>query len=114
MEIQKINLEQHSLTVDEALATVETEIQALKINPNIKMLKIIHGYGSKGVGGKIKEALPQVLNKLKTQKKIEWWVNNSNFGVLSNKYKEYSKKYPEIILDNDLKNFNPGITIVFL
>ena len=114
MKIQKLNLESFYPTVEEALALITREIETLKLNPDTKILKVVHGYGSKGVGGKIKEALPQLLNTLKTQKKIEWWVNNSNFGVLSKNYKEYSKKYPEIILDNDLKNFNPGITIIFL
>lgn len=112
--IYKINVENFKLTVNEALAQIENEIDALKLGGNKCVLKVIHGYGSSGCGGEIKKNLPAFLNLLKSGGKIEDYVENSKFGALSQKYKKYTKLFPELILDADLKNLNPGITIIFL
>lgn len=112
--IYKINVENFKLTVNEALAQIESEIDALKITNTKCVLKVIHGYGSSGCGGEIKKQIPAFLNSLKARSKIEDFVENSKFGVLSTKYKKYTNIFPELILDNDLKNLNPGITIIFL
>ena len=112
--IYKINVENFKLTVNEALAQIESEIDALKLINKRCVLKVIHGYGSSGSGGEIKKNLPAFLNILKARGKIEDYAENSKFGVLSQKYKKYSKSFPELVLDADLKNLNPGITIVFI
>ena len=112
--IYKINVESFKLTVNEALAQIESEIDALKLINKPCILKVIHGYGSSGCGGEIKKNLPAFLNILKARGKIKDYAENSKFGVLSLKYKKYSGIFPELILDNDLKNLNPGITIIFI
>ena len=110
--IAKIDVESERLTVAEALAKVETELEALKLGGE-SCAKIIHGYGSKGVGGEIKRALLQHLKTLKKHKKIEDFFANETFSFTQKKYNFYTKKYPNLVLDPDLKNLNFGITIVF-
>ena len=112
--IYKINVESFKLTVNEALAQIESEIETLKLAGIKCVLKVIHGYGSSGSGGEIKKNLPAFLNALKANNKIEDYIENSKFGALSQKYKKYTKIFPELILDSDLRNLNPGITIIFL
>jgi len=112
--IYLINVESFSLTVNEALASIETEIDVLKLLNKHVVLKVVHGYGSSGNGGEIKKALPSFLNILKAKGKISDFVANSSFGVLSQKYKTYTKIFPELVLDKDLANQNPGITLIFL
>ena len=51
---------------------------------------------------------------MKAKKKIKDFVLNTSFGEQSNVYKKYTKLFPELILDSDLKNLNPGITIIFI
>ena len=112
-KIKSINVE-FGLTCGEALATVEHEIEVLSFNKATKVLKVIHGYGSSGSGGVIKSGLTELLKRLVKLKKIEDFVQNNKFGTLSDKYKKYTKIYPSLLLDSDLQNLNPGITIVFL
>ena len=111
--IVKIDVESGALTVAEALAKVETELEILKLS-GVKMAKIVHGYGSKGVGGEIKKALLMRLTQLKRSKKIEDFSPCEAFSFLSFTGKIYQKKYPSLLIDEDLKTKNFGITIVFL
>lgn len=109
-----INVENGSFSVDQALAEVETEIEVLQLlKSKIGVLKIVHGYGSSGVGGQIKKALPGLLKTLKRQGKIADFFGNETLARTGKIFKNYSKIYPSLLVDEDLKNLNPGITIVF-
>lgn len=112
--IYVLNVENSKLTVSEALAQIEAEVDALKLLNAPCVLKIIHGYGSSGNGGEIKKSLPQFLHTLKSRAKICDYTANSKFSPLSAKYKKYTKIFPALVLDSDLKNLNPGITLVFI
>lgn len=114
MKIQKINIESYPLAVDEALSKVQTEIEVLSLSTEPKVLKVIHGYGSRGVGGKIKSEIIPLLQTLCKQGKILDFVPNEKFTPQNEKYITYTKLYPELILDSDLQNQNPGITLIFL
>ena len=46
------NIKENSHTVEEALANFEIELENAKLQ-NAKILKVIHGYVSNGVGGAI-------------------------------------------------------------
>lgn len=114
MKIQKINVESYPLAVDEALSKVQTEIEVLSFGEQTKVLKVIHGYGSRGVGGKIKIEIIPLLQTLCKQGKILDFIPNEKFTPQNEKYLTYTKLYPELILDADLQNQNPGITLIFL
>lgn len=110
--IKTINIE-NGLKCDEALAQLQLEIEALSLTQT-KILKVIHGYGSSGIGGIIKKEVQILLKTLKSQNKILNFVQNEKFGATSPLYQKYTKLFPSLILDSDLQNLNPGITLVFL
>ena len=110
--IPKIDVESEKLTVLEAVAKVEIELERLKFG-NEKVALIIHGYGSKGVGGEIKKAVLDRLKTLKNYKKISDFYPCEKFSFTNKKYNFYIKKYPNLLLNNQLKNLNFGVTIVF-
>lgn len=112
--IKSINVESGLYACDEALALIENEIEVLSLDPNVKILKVIHGYGSSGSGGAIKSSLPNLLKRLVKLNKIEDFIENNKFGALNAKYKKYTKLYPSLLLDSDLQNLNAGITLIFL
>ena len=112
-DIIKLDVESKNLTVLEALATVEMEIETLKLGGE-SLLKIVHGYGSKGVGGNIKKALLAHLKILKKHKKICDFFACEKFCITHKNYKIYIKKYPNLLVDGNIKNLNPGATIVIL
>ena len=114
MRIATIDIERGMLACDEALSKVQNEIEVLAINKQVKVLKVIHGYGSKGTGGKIKHDLLFLLQNLLKQKKIKGFAPNERFTQQNEKYSNYFKLYPELLIDSDLQNLNPGITLIFL
>ena len=114
MRIATIDIESGMLACDEALSKVQNEIEVLAINNQVKVLKVIHGYGSKGTGGKIKREIILLLQTLVRQNKIKDFAPNERFTQQNEKYTKYFKLYPELLIDSDLQNLNPGITLIFL
>lgn len=113
MDYAELNLKENSPSVDEAMAILEINIDICK-KSGVKVLKVIHGYGSHGVGGAICLELRNRLRNLKKQEIIkdyllgsEWDISNEKcFNILTNLSDHYT--------DKDLNNNNPGITIVVL
>ena len=113
MKVETINIKEGFPPSDYAVANMEIFIEALK-NTDTKVLKVVHGYGSHGVGGEIKKLAHERLLVLKKQKKIKDFIPAEKFGE-EQKHSDYIlENFPELILDSDLKNYNSGITLVFL
>ena len=64
MDYAELNLKENSPSVDEAMAILEINIDICK-KSGVKVLKVIHGYGSHGVGGAICLELRNRLRHLK-------------------------------------------------
>lgn len=112
--IQTLNIEKEALACDQAVALVEQEIEVLNLQKEIKILKVIHGYGSSGTGGKIKQELSLFLQDFVKKNKIKYFIQNEKFTPAKKEYSFYTKLYPQLILESDLQNQNPGITLIFL
>jgi len=97
-------------TVESALSQLEIFI---RISKQEKVIKIIHGYGSSGKGGKIKTAFREECEKLKSRKITKDYIPGEasyqpmGFDELIRKYK------PLISQDKDFKIGNEGITYLF-
>ena len=70
MKLITIDIKSNNQTVSEALAQFEMELQTYKFG-GFKVMKVIHGYGSHGVGGAIKQAFLKKCTDLKNRKIIE-------------------------------------------
>lgn len=113
MKIITLNIKDGFPPSDVAVANMEIEIEAMT-KTQTKVIKLIHGYGSHGVGGEIKKLAHSRLAHLKKQNKILDFIPGEKFGE-SVKHSEYiMTNFPELILDADLKNYNSGITLIFL
>ena len=113
MKIKTINIKEGYPPSDVAVANMEIEIEAIS-GSEAKVLKIVHGYGSHGIGGEIKKLAHSRLTELKKMKKILDFIPGERFGEEQKNSLFIIKNYPELILDEDLKNYNSGITLVFL
>ena len=111
--IKRINIKDDHPPVDVAVSRALSEIECSKLQ-NEPFLKIIHGYGSGGVGGEIKKQLHVELNSLKKSKKIFDYIKGENFQSNHPLYESAIKASPELILDQDLVNLNSGITLIVL
>ena len=58
--VRELNLEQGRPSVDQALGWLEAELEAAR-KMNTPLMKLIHGYGSSGKGGRIRTASRKYL-----------------------------------------------------
>ncbi len=109
MEI--INIEQGHPRVAQALTMLTNGLYRARATGK-PFAKIIHGYGSSGTGGAIKEALPRELRNYILRKVIVSYCPGEDFGPFSSAAREMSARHPEISRDSDWGMHNDGITIV--
>lgn len=110
---KEYNVKQFSPSVEESLGLIEIEIEKCK-REGIKVLKVIHGYGSNGVGGAISVALKQKLIIWKKHKLIEDYLFGADWNAYNKKATNILFKYPSIPPDNDFNHGNMGMTILIL
>ena len=108
-----VNIKENFPTVEEARRLMEGKIDNAKSN-GIKIVKIVHGYGSSGKGGKIKIAIQKSLNKLKKNGRIKEWIVGECFSTSDEKTQQMIKIYPKLKNNSDMNNRNQGISLVFL
>ena len=112
MYYKTFNVKQDSPTVALAIANIEIEINVCRLE-GIKVLKIIHGYGSHGTGGEIKRALGPWLKINKRKHFIQDYIMGETFPT-SPRAKFFKEICPEIMGDAELYYANPGVTILLL
>ena len=113
MDYKILNLKENSPTVDEALAILEINIEAFKLE-GVKVVKVIHGYGSHGVGGVICSNVRQKLMAFKRGKKIKDFLLGNEWDMSNEKCINILTKLKDCYNDEDLGKMNPGITIIVL
>jgi hypothetical protein len=111
-EIRIVNLEAGLPTVEQARTLLAEELRKARAD-GTRLLKLIHGYGSSGVGGALRDGLLGTLGRLQMQGEIafvageDWRISDATTWALL-------KRYPGLRRDSDLGRGNRGITIVVL
>ena len=100
-------------TVEEARARLKSEIDGAR-QSGLIALKIIHGYGSSGVGGSLKHAVRRSLRKRVKEGQIRAFVGGEEWDIFEERTREILEECPELAKDRDLRGYNEGITIVLL
>ena len=114
MRIATVDIERGMLACDEALSKVQNEIEILAINKQVKVLKVIHGYGSHGVGGAIKQAFLKRCAELKSRKIIEDYTCCDKWTE-KNLVRKIAINYcPDLLADAELKYINSGCSIIIM
>ena len=73
---------------------------------------VIHGYGSSGKGGTIKASVQEHLQCLKKHKKIVDFVPGEMWSDSNQKVVTLQRLCPDLILSDQVKGNNSGITVV--
>lgn len=110
MRYKVLNLKENQPTVELALALLEIEIEIAK-REGCYAMKIIHGYGSHGVGGEIKRALKFWLMRAKKRGLIRDYVKGEQWTA-SAVAEKIKKQCPEVMGDPELYFANAGVTII--
>ena len=110
---KEYNVKENFPSVVEALGLIEIEIEKCK-KEGVKVLKIIHGYGSNGIGGNISIALKQKVKNWKKTGLITDFLFGNEWNAYNQKARDVLFKHPSIPFDKDFNHSNMGMTILVL
>ena len=111
--VKLINLELDHPTVTQGLLRFDHALAAAR-QEGIAILKVIHGYGSSGVGGQLRFELWQVLDRCKRNGQILDFIPGEEFRVSNEGTWALLRNFPEMKRDRDLGRQNKGVTLVVL
>jgi hypothetical protein len=111
--LKTVILKEGMPTVEQARARLNSEIQTAQ-RTGVQVLKLVHGYGSTGVGGDLRIALQSTLRQMATKREIRDCIYGENWRTSDERSWDLLKRLPELKNDSDLGKGNKGITIVLL
>ena len=100
-------------SVERARARLQTELRSAR-QCGVKVLKLVHGYGSSGIGGDLRISLQSTLRQMVQQHEIGDCIYGENWRTSDERTWELLKQQPDLKTDSDLGKANKGITIVIL
>lgn len=111
--VRELNLELGRPTVDEALRRLKAELAAAK-QMHRPVLKLIHGYGSSGKGGKIRTGCRKYLQVQMESGRIKGVILGERFSIFDEETRRSFALCPALREDRDLDGENRGVTFVLL
>jgi hypothetical protein len=111
--MKTVNLKSDMPLVREALQRLEREL-AIARQEKVTVLKLVHGYGSTGVGGEICVAVQKRLREMSKSGQIRDCIFGENWAKSDEAAWKLLQAKPELKSDSDLGRKNRGITIVLL
>ena len=108
-----VNLERGRPPVERALSRLEQELASGRLQ-GVRVLTLIHGYGSSGRGGAIREAVRARLSFLRQTGRIEAVIFGEDFESRTGRGRQLLRRCPFLAAHADLNRKNPGITVVLL
>ena len=113
MKLITIDIKSDRQTVSEAIAQFLLELESYK-KGDYKVMKVIHGYGSHGVGGAIKKELLKKCEELKRRKIIEDYTCCDRWTPKNIVRKIAINYCPDLLADSDLYLLNSGCSIIII
>ena len=108
-----VNIKKDNPNVDYALFLIDEAIRYSRATGN-RVVLIIHGYGSHGQGGAIKQGVKIYLPELKKAGVISYFVFGENWGDTNETKIEIERIDPEIILSEQLFCINSGVSFILI
>jgi hypothetical protein len=106
-----INIEVGLPTVEEARRLLKVELQKCR-DKKVGAAKLIHGYGSTGVGGALRHAIRKSLLLRKKEGVVSDIIFGEKWDIFEKGTQRVLERCPELSSDRDLQKCNPGITII--
>ena len=113
-QIQTINLEINMPSAEEALERFHLQIEKLR-SKGLRVVKVIHGHGSSGKGGTIRQAFRNAMEYGQWRESVIDVYYGEMLSPQSLSFQELTKTYPAIkkSITKDIYN-NLGITLLIL
>jgi hypothetical protein len=113
MNLKTYNVEAGFPSLDEARRLVLEQIRKSR-REGVRVLKIIHGYGSSGKGGTLNHGLKKSFALRKKEGVIKDFIPGENFTIFNPIVLELLEAVPELRADPDLSTTNEGVTVLWL
>lgn len=110
-DVATLNLEKGLPAVDEALDKLDRDLVSHR-QSGIKLVRVIHGWGSSGTGGKIKQAVRKRLSSAARRKAIREFLPGENYSKTTNAGRKLLAAHPSLRSSLRSGSDNPGITFV--
>ncbi|NLU23132.1 MAG: Smr/MutS family protein [Clostridiales bacterium] len=111
--ILEINLEIGKPAAEEALRRLVSELGQAR-HHGYRAVKIIHGYGSSGKGGRIRTVCRQYLLQEAAEDRLRAVLPGEDFTIFSEDTRRAFSLCDGLRRDRDLENSNRGVTLVVL
>ena len=106
----EVRIKEGMPTADEARRRLATELELAR-RRGVRLIKLIHGYGSKGVGGKLRGAMRRALAEQQAAGRVGRVVTGEDWSIFDATARALLDDYPELRQDPDLERGNAGITL---
>ena len=111
--LREVNLELGKPFVDAAIKRLTFELsQSRRMGASV--LKIIHGYGSSGTGGRIRTESRRYLERLKSKGEIKNYIPGEKFSIFDEETRAALQVCGQLRQDRDLDRYNNGVTFIVL
>ena len=111
--LRTFNVEAGLPTLDEARRLVIEEIKRAK-REGVRVLKVIHGYGSSGKGGALRVGLRKSFGLRKKEGVIREYIAGEDFSIFNETVLALLEAVSGLRGDPDLGATNEGITVLWL
>ncbi|MDR0670838.1 MAG: hypothetical protein LBF64_00830 [Oscillospiraceae bacterium] len=111
--LKTVNLEEGRPTSDAAIRRLTHELHAAR-SLGYAALKLIHGYGSTGAGGRIRVEARAYLGRLLQKRQLRAVVTGEQFSIFDEATRAAFSLCGDLRRDPDLERHNNGVTFVML
>jgi hypothetical protein len=111
--MKTVNLKSDMPQIHEALQRLDRELSIAQ-QEKVKLLKLVHGYGSTGAGGDIRIAVQKRLLEMVENRQIRSCIFGESWSKSDETAWKLLQSQPELKSDSDLGRRNRGITVVLL
>jgi hypothetical protein len=100
-------------SVENGLARLESDLVRAK-QSGVRVVRVIHGWGSTGKGGALRDACRAFLKRKLTARQIANVIHGEDYSRTTNAGRDIMNRCPELRGSERSDSQNPGITLVEL
>lgn len=108
-----VNIESGFPGLEEARKVLSAKLKEAR-KARVRVLKVVHGYGSTGKGGTLRFGLRKSLGLRKKERVIKAFIAGEDFSIFNPAALEMVEAVPELRGDPDLNAVNEGVTFVWI
>ncbi len=112
-KLWEVNLERGMPRADQAVRQLTFELHRSR-SLGFAALKLIHGYGSSGTGGRIRIEVRSYLSRLRAKGEISGFIPGEDFSIFNPDTLGAFRRCDDLRRDRDLERHNNGVTFVLL